>query len=87
VVDEGLLRRPSPGRTCYGLQTGQTRTAFFIRQTWADAGPAKRPGVGTTAHWQGTRDHDGSQNIAPLLRHIKRAAPLRAASSLISGAL
>ncbi|MEO7242702.1 MAG: class I SAM-dependent methyltransferase [Variovorax sp.] len=28
------------------------------------------------AYWQGTRDHDVSQNIATLLRHIDRAAPL-----------
>ncbi len=27
-------------------------------------------------YWQGTRDHDVSQNIATLLRHIERAAPL-----------
>ena len=27
-------------------------------------------------YWQGTRDHDVSQNIAALLRHIKSAAPL-----------
>lgn len=28
------------------------------------------------AYWQGTRDHDVSQNIATLLRHIEGAAPL-----------
>jgi SAM-dependent methyltransferase len=28
-------------------------------------------------YWQGTRDHDVSQNIATLLRHIQRPAPLR----------
>ena len=27
-------------------------------------------------YWQGTRDHDVSQNIATLLRHIEGAAPL-----------
>ena len=27
-------------------------------------------------YWQGTRDHDVSQNIATLLRHIEKAAPL-----------
>ena len=27
-------------------------------------------------YWQGTRDHDVSQNIATLLRHIESAAPL-----------
>jgi len=27
-------------------------------------------------YWQGTRDHDVSQNVATLLRHIERAAPL-----------
>jgi len=27
-------------------------------------------------YWQGTRDHDVSQNIAALLRHIDKAAPL-----------
>ncbi len=27
-------------------------------------------------YWQGTRDHDVSQNIATLLRHIETAAPL-----------
>ena len=27
-------------------------------------------------YWQGTRDHDVSQNIATLLRHTERAAPL-----------
>jgi len=28
------------------------------------------------AYWQGTRDHDVSQNIATLLRHVEGAAPL-----------
>lgn len=28
------------------------------------------------AYWQGTRDHDVSQNIATLLRHMQGAAPL-----------
>lgn len=28
------------------------------------------------AYWQGTRDHDVSQNIAALLRHIKGVGPL-----------
>src|SRR5690606_17205678 len=45
-------------------------TLKLVRKTTIDHYEAN-----AEAFWQGTRDHDVSQNIAALLRHIQGAAP------------